>query len=280
MSLFKYYSPKKYNFAAIAQHQLFFCRPSGLNDPYDTTVVNINAFPGFCKKLNIKDRMFRKSLDEHTICCFSKDDKPDNLHLWAFYALNYEGFSVEYDENILRNPFPSMIAPLPLLDVDYRDRPINLDGDDSFIIYETSNAGPRVPFREGSVMDCINEYILYGDNPMTDGLFLELHLQKQSAIWKIENECRLIVGNVILSNLNSIYRKYFRKVCGRGLLLTIPEKAIKSITVGYRTSDKNKRRLKKIASKLNVKLFQATPYVEDCNWTVRLDDISTKTKKP
>lgn len=67
MSLFKYYSPKKYNFAAIAQHQLFFCRPSGLNDPYDTTVVNINAFPGFCKKLNIKDRMFRKSLDEHTI---------------------------------------------------------------------------------------------------------------------------------------------------------------------------------------------------------------------
>ena len=155
MPLFKYYSPKKYNFAAIAQHQLFFCRPSGLNDPYDTTTVNINAFPGFCKKLNIKDRMFRKSLDEHTICCFSKDDKPDNLHLWAFYALNYEGFSVEYDENVLRNPFPSMIAPLPLLDVDYRDRPINLDGDDSFIIYETSNAGPRVPFREGSVMDCI-----------------------------------------------------------------------------------------------------------------------------
>lgn len=129
-------------------------------------------------------------------------------------------------------------------------------------------------------MDCINEYILYGDNPMTDGLFLELHLQKQSAIWKIENECRLIVGNVILSGLKDTFRKYFRKVCNRGLLLTIPEGAIKSIIVGYRASDKSKRRLKKIASKLGVKLFQATPYVEDCNWTVRLDDISTKTKKP
>lgn len=110
MSLFKYYSPKKYNFAAIAQHQLFFCRPSGLNDPYDTTTVNINAFPGFCDKLNIKDPIFRKSLDEHVICCFSKGDKPDNRHLWAFYASNYEGFSVEYDENALRNPIPSMIV--------------------------------------------------------------------------------------------------------------------------------------------------------------------------
>lgn len=280
MSLFKYYSPKKYNFAAIAQHQLFFCRPSGLNDPYDTTVVNINAFPGFCKKLNIKDPIFRKSLDEHVICCFSKGDKPDNRHLWAFYASNYEGFSVEYDENALRNPIPSMIVPLPLLDVDYRECPINLDGNDSFTIFETFDTKHKEPFKEGLVEDCINEYEINGYNPKTDGLFLKLHLQKEKAIWEIENECRLIIGNVILSNLNSIYRKYFRKVCGRGLLLTIPEKAIKSITVGYRTSDKNKRRLKKIASKLNVKLFQATPYVEDCNWTVRLDDISTKTKKP
>ncbi len=129
--------------------------------------------------------------------------------IYGILCLNYEGFSVEYDENVLRNPIPSMIVPLPLLDVDYRECPINLDGNDSFTIFETFDTKHKEPFKEGLVEDCINEYELNGYNPKTDGLFLKLHLQKEKAIWEIENECRLIIGNVILSGLKDTFRKYF-----------------------------------------------------------------------
>ena len=108
-----------------------------------------------------------------------------------------------------------------------------------------------------------------------DELFKELHLQKDRSVWKIEKECRLIAGNVILDNLNTVFRKFFKKVHNKGLLFTLPANAIKSITIGYRISDKNKRRLKKIAAKLNVKLYEAVPCVENGDWAVCLKGVGT-----
>ena len=242
MHLYKYYPPRKHNFKAVAQNKLFFCYPSGLNDPNDTSITNIQAFPQFCQRLNVDNQRLEEFLDRHAICCFSKGNKADNRHLWAFYASNYEGFVVEYDENVLKNLSDVIVGPLPLLNVVYREKPLNLDADETFTIVETFDAGQNEQY---SINQCIEAYQKGDYRPLED-LFKELHLQKDCSIWKIENECRLIVGNVILSNLNGAYRKYFRKVCGSGLLFTMPEKAIKSITVGYRASDKNKRRLKKM----------------------------------
>lgn len=52
MHLYKYYPPKKHNFKAIAQKKIFFCYPSSLNDPNDTSITNIQAFPQF-REFNI-----------------------------------------------------------------------------------------------------------------------------------------------------------------------------------------------------------------------------------
>lgn len=103
MHLYKYYPPKKHNFKAIAQKKIFFCYPSSLNDPNDTSITNIQAFPQFCRGLDVDNQKLKESLDRHAICCFSKGSKADNCHLWTFYASNYEGFAVEYDENVLKD---------------------------------------------------------------------------------------------------------------------------------------------------------------------------------
>lgn len=103
MHLYKYYPPKKHNFKAIAQKKIFFCYPSSLNDPNDTSITNIQAFPQFCRGLDVDNQKLKESLDRHAICCFSRGSKADNCHLWTFYASNYEGFAVEYDENVLKD---------------------------------------------------------------------------------------------------------------------------------------------------------------------------------
>lgn len=262
MRLFKYYSPKKYNFSAVAQQKLFFSHPSNLNDPYDTTILNIKAYPVFCQTLQIDDKTLTANLNKHAICCFSKGEKADNRHLWAFYASNYEGFAVEYGTNAIGD---NML--LQLFDVDYRDMPLNLDGNDTFTIKRTIGSAEDVETYQ--VDQCIDHY-LQQDERLTDKLFLELHLQKEKKIWKEENECRLIIGNIISNNID---RRYFQRIGNKGIMYKLPAPAIKSITIGYRTSPKNKRRITKIASKLGVQLFQATPCTESGCWIVKIDEI-------
>ena len=267
MRLFKYYSPKKYNFSAVAQQKLFFSHPSNLNDPYDTTILNIQAYPLFCQCLQIDEKTLTTNLNKHAICCFSKGEQADNKHLWAFYASNYEGFAVEYSKEVIGNSAQMRGLPLQLFDVDYREKPLDLDGDDFFIIKDTipTESEPQ----KYSVDQCINCY-MQGDPILSDRLFTELHLQKEKKIWKEENECRLIIGNIISDNLD---RRYFQKIGNIGIMYKLSARAIKSITIGYRISPKNKRRITKIASKLGVPLFQATPRIENGCWIVKIDEI-------
>lgn len=266
MRLFKYYSPKKYNFSAVAQQKLFFSHPSNLNDPYDTTSLNIKAYHEFCQYLQIDEKTLTANLNKHAICCFSKGEKADNRHLWAFYASNYEGFAVEYDTNAIED---NML--LQLFDVDYRDMPINLDGNDTFTIKRTIGSAEDVETYQ--VDQCIDHY-LQQDERLTDRLFLELHLQKEKKIWKEENECRLIIGNIISDQIDENHnRKRFQKIGDKGIMYKLPVPAIKSITIGYRISPKNKRKIAKIANKLGVILYQATPCVENGAWNVKTDRI-------
>lgn len=269
MRLFKYYSPKKYNFSAVAQQKLFFSHPSNLNDPYDTTILNITAYPSFCRSLQIDEKTLTANLNKHAICCFSKGKNADNKHLWAFYASNYEGFAVEYDEQVIGNSAQTIAQPLQLFDVDYRERPLDLDGNDTFIIKEAIPTESESPMY--SVDQCVYCY-MRGDPILLDRLFTELHLQKEKRIWEEENECRLIIGNIIS---RSIGRRYFQRIGNKGIMYKLPAPAIKSITIGYRTSTKNKRKLSKIASKLGVQLFQATPCIENGNWIVKIDEIGS-----
>lgn len=157
MRLFKYYSPKKYNFSAVAQQKLFFSHPSNLNDPYDTTILNIKAYHDFCECLQIDEKTLTANLNKHAICCFSKGENADNKHLWAFYASNYEGFAVEYDEEVIGNSAQIIALSLQLFDVDYREKPLDLDSDDTFIIKEaipTEGESQRY-----SVDQCVNGYM-------------------------------------------------------------------------------------------------------------------------
>lgn len=82
MHLYKYYPPKKHNFKAIAQKKIFFCYPSSLNDPNDTSITNIQAFPQFCRGLDVDNQKLKESLDRHAICCFS------NLSFSFLYTYN------------------------------------------------------------------------------------------------------------------------------------------------------------------------------------------------
>lgn len=262
MALFKYYSCKKHNISAVSQGQIFFSLPSGLNDCFDVNPASIPSFKSLCERIDCSEDEMSKRLAEHAVCCFTKGERADNKHLWTFYASNFEGFAIEFDEKVIGNLTKYYAKPLPLYDVDYRDAPINLAEDDPFAIKETLEDEED----QLSVNKCIEDYV-NGDKRSMDRLFLELHLQKERSMWQIESECRLILAEIILKNKKGFIKR------NRGYLLKLPSYAMKSIIIGSRASNKSHRRLMKIAHKYSLPSFSAIPLVEDNKWKIVLKKI-------
>ena len=71
MGIFKYYSPQDYNFVAFCKNQIFFSRPSNLNDPFDTASIIISSYKKFCRDIHW-NATGEKNLDKHGICSFSR----------------------------------------------------------------------------------------------------------------------------------------------------------------------------------------------------------------
>ena len=249
MRIFKYYSPQDYNFMAFCKNQIFFSRPSNLNDPFDTASIIISSYKKFCRDIHWS-AAGEKNLDKHGICSFSEGECANNRHLWSLYAANYTGYALEFDFEILSEKLPrTYILPIYLQKVRYENRPFNLNNyknkfslnEESFTVYDAACSG---------------------DIKDLDRLFQYLHLYKDKSIWHNEKEWRMIIGN-LNENL------HIHKV-GNGYLLDLLPNTIISITAGCNMSDDNKRMLKNCAAHKGIPIYEAIPCIKRNRWAVTI----------
>lgn len=248
MRIFKYYSPQDYNFVAFCKNQIFFSRPSNLNDPFDTTKLIVSSYKKFCKDIQWSETG-EKNLDKHGICSFSEGKRADNRHLWSLYAANYTGYALEFDFEILSETLPSVYrTPIYLQKVHYANRPFNLNN------YRNSFSIKGETF---TVQDAIS-----GDIKGEDRLFHYLHLYKDKSIWQNEKEWRMIIGNL---NEN----QHLHNI-GKGYLLDLPPTTIKAIIVGQYMTDDNKQMMKNCAIHKGIPIYEAIPCIVKNKWTVEI----------
>lgn len=95
-------------FASLENNQIWFSKPSRLNDPYEFKAMFINRSPKTSKVSPNNDysmalsRLINQS-DNYAVASFSANTF-DCLPMWAYYSNNYYGFCVEYtvsDPNLI-----------------------------------------------------------------------------------------------------------------------------------------------------------------------------------
>lgn len=247
-NVYKYYSFKNYNLDAFKTNQLYLSRPSFLNDPFDSSKRLIESYPRFCKNIGWNNEL-AEQLDKHGICSFSEGELPDNRHLWFLYADACKGYVLEFDRYILEDRLAQQYSlPIYLQKVDYGYKPLNLD-DSTFKF--------RVNDGEYLIKDCIE-----GDRYALDRLFQYLHLYKDYSVWHLENESRLILGNLN----DSPYVKSMEN----GYLLDLPANTIKSLTIGSLMDEDNMQYLVGLADTKGVPVFVANPEIMDGEWKISI----------
>ena len=110
MRLYKYYSPRQYNFCAVCQREFWFATNKLLNDPYDLySGQALLQFPT-CKSVMLKDRLAyilkanKMSEKLQELCAYiaryassSFTLNPIDRLMWGHYADSYQGFCVGFE---------------------------------------------------------------------------------------------------------------------------------------------------------------------------------------
>jgi hypothetical protein len=220
-SLFKYRKFDKGSIELLVNRQLWFAKPSSLNDPFEgessfTDVLNAvwehHPFPEEEKKQYKK--IIEKQLKNTGICSFSKTRK--NQLMWSHYADEHKGICIGFKEHLLR-PTGTNIYPI---DVTYQAD------------YPFAGIIDRFKFLE--------QYPSENNNRSIAGDIFYSVLGTKYSHWKYEKERRLI----------------FQK----SQAIEFPEKAVNSITFGLRMAERDKLTLRKLLSGKewkHVKWFQA-----------------------
>lgn len=266
MQYFKYYSANKLSLNTLRNNRIFFANPSILNDSFDTSAKIIEAYPYFCEQIGWSD-YGAKSLDKHGVFSMTQGEEPNNRHLWSLYAGNFTGFAIEFRNDKLES-FANQNG-LCISSVQYVSRPLDLDNKNS--VYS-------IPEREEgygySIIDSWRKaetiiQLSNGDSVITqdkalERLFEYLHLQKDSSIWQVENEARIIIANKVPGQAKCLKKGYY---------MTLPQGCISKIYIGRYMGNAYKKRLKKIAKRLMIDMYEAEPKVLNGTWDVQITKL-------
>lgn len=266
MAYYKYYSTNKLSFKTLRNNRIFFANPSLLNDSFDTAIKMIEAYPFFCNQIHWSD-YGAKDLDKHGIFSMAQGDSPNNRHLWSLYAGNFTGFAIEFDSAILES-FTNH-HDLCISSVQYVAQPLDLNNPQSsysiperkepysyYISYCWSKGDINIQMAN-------DEYVVTGLKAL-ERLFEYLHLQKDSSIWQVEQEVRIIIGKNIPRQARCLKRGYY---------MTLPQGCIAKIYIGKYMNGAFKKRLKKIAKRLLAETYEVEPKIIQGNWDVEITKV-------
>ena len=263
MNYYKYYSANKLSLNTLRNNKIFFASPSLLNDSFDTSAKVIEAYPSFCKKIGWSD-YGAEQLDEHGVFSMTQGERPNNRHLWSLYAGNFTGFVIEFNNHVLE--LFANNHGLCVTFVQYVNRPLDLDNQNSsFSIPERKEPYPyyiSYCWSKGKVNIKISndEYVVTGEKAL-ERLFEYLHLQKDARIWQVEQEARIIIANSVPRQAKRLKTGYY---------MTLPQGCISKIYIGRYMENAYKKRLKKIAKRLMIEMYEAEPKVLNGTWDVQI----------
>ena len=248
--LYKYYPIKDYHIDTFRNSQLFFPKPMFLNDSFDTSEKLIDPYNKF-KKLVKWDSQKASILNSHGICSFIESNSVKNGRMWAFYANNYNGFAIEYDKRALVNDY-YMLRPLPVM---YLKNPLDLDNLDLKIIINNESF---------CIRDISNDSL-----KLTDRIFQCIHLEKERQLWADENEWRMIIGNIALSQKDLFMISEHEK----GYYLSLKNNPFCKLYIGYRVSHDQRSALVDIATSQKMQVAIVTPKIRDKKWNIEISDL-------
>lgn len=149
--------------------------------------------------------------------CFSRT--PSVIPMWAHYAQNLQGFTIEFDEAMLVQSFPES----GFGDVDYRDA---ADDDLTDTLYRAYEIGkPR--------------YLYFLRNEVFSAAYYT-----KAMCWSYEHERRMIV------------RESETRRVGDLILMDVPRKCVTALICGSRASGETVRAVRDKASELGCKYFE------------------------
>ncbi|MBR1786377.1 MAG: DUF2971 domain-containing protein [Paludibacteraceae bacterium] len=256
MILYKYYSPKPYNFCSVCEGKLWFATNKLLNDPYDLysgmSIVEIpfkrfNHLSNYITKTisNTKQsEVFLAVIKSYASCSFSIN--PIDRLMWAHYADGYKGFCVGYEVKEQNNFFHKVIycdQQLPL----YQQKNIRYLPDFNSHIDDIVNNWRKefnnindfdIDIKKGLSMDHIKRY---SNEYLTSFLTHLMCIKAQE--WCYEQEIRLIK------------QIDYKKV---GELISIDNFSLipKEIIIGNRFNQENLSIIQKIEKKYQIESKQ------------------------
>lgn len=251
MRIYKYYSAKEYNFDALQQRYFYFNKTKYANDPFDCN-------PKLLEYIRERSPYLQKHgdiqlLKEYGICCFSK--AYDNKHLWSLYAENYAGFCVEFDCDSFEYFFSHDISQIPLIDATYVDKLDQIfDKGISYNKYDFSEDNPdhrykKIPVDVNQICN-LNPSFKEWD----DMMYLILSI-KESKVWRIEDEARLVLTSYALRDKERLSKLY--KYEDKGYKVRMPPNCITRIIIGHNMEECNKSKIYQICKSIGLDtLFQ------------------------
>lgn len=255
--VYKYYPPSCFTCDALTNGYFFFCKASKQNDPYDMSFKLLKS--NFILQNLIYKEGEHKDVESimgnYGSCCFS--EVKDSKHMWAFYAENYHGLVVGFDENKFWNYNDKYLARIPYVKVSYFDTPIN----DDIVVERKGTFELDMPLLK--LYDPESEYLksheyaaCISDSKLVDMLFTHLCCIKEKNTWSEEKEVRLIAALDII-NEEVRLKKDGIVYLENGYKIPMPKDCIKEIYIGHNFNPSKFFAIENIAKKHSVKnIFQ------------------------
>lgn len=245
--VYKYYPPTEYSFDALEKGYFYFSKVARLNDPFDSSYSLISKFS--LTQSWIERGMIHPESEsimrEYGTCSFS--EKRDSKHMWTFYADNYKGMLIGYDESTYKRLAPLRIGYYKM---QYVDSVINIDDPSQEFILDLVFDEPRkYSVSELDETRCRDEFFAY------------LCTVKEKETWQNEAERRLILGNDVLNNQERL-EKHGIEYGTSGYRVPMPSDCIKEIYVGHNMFSQDQLRIRQIADKYGIEKILRTELTE------------------
>lgn len=228
--IYKYYPPTDNTFDALIKKYFFFNKAAKQNDPFDTSFsllqskIMLEAL-GYDQQGQV---LIKSIMGGYGSCCFA--ERCDNKHLWSFYAANYAGLVIGYDDAKFKE-YSKFLIRIPYLKVDYISKPITDEDLDKQFKLDAPlyNDGlHEIWSKSHTYREC-----LYNEK-LQDLLFTHLCSIKEKETWAIEEEYRLIAALDVMrpENQNRLEQHGFEYL-DAGVRIPMPKDCVQEIIVGH-----------------------------------------------
>jgi hypothetical protein len=234
--LYKYYTLTSYNLDALKVGYFYFSKAKCLNDPFDMTFGLLSQ--NIINKLYPNERTIvsaSKKMKNYGVCCFS--EKWNNNILWAYYANNYSGFVVGYDETLFHKIMDENLVRVPLQKVDYIENVECIYEQETFSYYPLSNEKGI----EANAVECLMPSFDSIIDPKEYDKFFTYLCAIKSKSWQSEREWRLIAANDVI---NRDHRAIIKEE--GGYKIPMPQGCVKELFVGFNFDKKYNGDIKEI----------------------------------